>query len=156
MSATLPGFAPAKPPRLVLRAPVAAETELHEAVASALDTLLMRPAQWGTYPAGSVPLPPQFAAKLQRMGLKRGWPDLLLFYRGRCFGIELKREGSGRLSQTRMVRRANGSLRVLDGQEEVFDRLGAAGMTIAVCTSVPEVVAQCRAWGLPVRGAVAA
>jgi hypothetical protein len=132
-----------------LTAPVVAEEELHAAVARALDLLLLPPAMWTTFPAGAVPLPPQFAAKLARLGLHRGWPDLLVLH-GRLFGIELKRVGGG-LSRTRVVRTRSGASRVLDGQVDVFPRLVAAGMLIAVCRSVDEVLAALATWQVPLR-----
>ena len=90
------------------------EDELHASVADALDKLLLPPAQWTTFPAGSVPLPKQYAAKLSRLGLKRGWPDVQVVFGGRIIGIELKRRG-GRLSRTRIVRTRRGGLRELVG-----------------------------------------
>src|SRR5436190_8545260 len=132
-----------------LTAPVTTEQTLHETVADALDKLLMPPAEWTTFPAGSVPLPPQFAAKLSRLGLKRGWPDVLVLH-SRIIGIELKRRG-GRLSRTRFVRTRRGALRELAGQEDVFPRLQAAGMTIGVCSSLTEVLAFLGACGVPLR-----
>lgn len=143
-----------KPYRLT--APIIPETPFHASVAQALDKLLLPPAVWTTFPAGSVPLPPQFAAKLARLGLKRGWPDILVVHAGRIYGIELKRVG-GRLSATRTVRTRSGAQRVLDGQADAFPRLEAAGMQIAVCTSLDEVLAHLRIWGVPmVRVRVAA
>jgi hypothetical protein len=145
----LPVLAPVRRP-FRLTAPVVAETNLHEAVALALDQLLLLPAQWTTFPAGSVPLPPQFAAKLQRLGLKRGWPDVLVVHH-HLYGIELKRRG-GHLSKTRLVRTKRGSLRLLDGQTEVFPRLLAAGFGgIAVCETVEAVLEALAAWGVPLR-----
>ena len=132
-----------------LTAPIIPEQDLHESVADALDKLLMPPAMWTCFPAGSVPLPPQFAAKLARMGLKRGWPDVLVLHR-RLIGIELKVRG-GRLSRTRVVRTRRGGLREIVGQEEVFPRLEAAGMTIGVCSSLPAVLAFLAACGVPLR-----
>ena len=137
------------PARFRLRAPVIPEQDLHESVAEALDKLLLPPAMWTCFPAGSVPLPPQFAAKLARMGLKRGWPDVLVLHR-RLIGIELKRRG-GRLSRTRLVRGRSGILREVLGQETVFPRLEHAGMTIGVCHSVDEVLAFLAACGVPLR-----
>lgn len=139
-----------KAPRYRLTAPVVPEDDLHEAVAKALNLLLLPPAMWTCFPAGNVPLPPQFAAKLARFGLARGWPDILILHH-QLFGIELKRRGA-KLSRTRMVRTRRGSLRLLDGQEDVFPRLVGAGMTIAVCTTVPEVLASLAAWDIPLRG----
>jgi hypothetical protein len=143
------GVAIRTPARFRLVAPVVPEQDLHESVADALDKLLMPPAQWTCFPAGSVPLPPQFAAKLARMGLKRGWPDVLVLHR-RLIGIELKRRG-GRLSRTRIVRTRRGGLRELVGQEDVFPLLEAAGMTIGVCDSLTAVLAFLAAAGVPLR-----
>ena len=86
----------------------APEDELHASVADALDKLLLPPARWTTFPAGSVPLPPRYAAKLSRLGLKRGWPDIQVVHGGRIVGIELKRRG-GKLSRTRIVRDPSGA-----------------------------------------------
>lgn len=138
-------------PAFRLTEPVEAEQDLHEAVAKALDLLLLAPACWTTFPAGSVPLPPQFAAKLSRLGLKRGWPDVLVLH-GYLFGIELKR-ADGVLSRTRLVRTRSGALRQLEGQVDVFPRLVAAGMQIAVCRSIPDVLAALTGWGVPTRRA---
>ena len=126
------------------------EDDLHASVANSLDWHVLPPAEWTTFPAGSVPLPKQFAAKLARLGLKRGWPDILVLHDRRLYGIELKRLG-GRLSRTRIVRTKRGGLRELAGQVDVFPRLEGAGMTIAVCHTVPEVLAMLRAWGVPMR-----
>ena len=139
------------PRRLRLTAPVPAEGEIQAAVASALDVLLLPPAVWTSFPAGHVPLPPVYAAKLARLGLKRGIPDLLIWHDGRSFGIELKRPGA-RLSRTRKVRTRRGGWRIVDGQADVFPRLQAAGMQIATCDSVPAVLTALAGWGVPVRG----
>jgi hypothetical protein len=133
---------------------VVPEDDLHADVADTLDWHVLAPAEWTTFPAGSVPLPPQFAAKLARLGLKRGWPDILVLH-GRIYGIELKRHGAG-LSKTRLVRTRRGALRELLGQEDVFPRLERAGMPIAVCRSAAEVLAALRAWNVPLRASVAA
>jgi hypothetical protein len=119
-----------------------------------LDLMLRPPAVWTTFPAGNVQLPKHAAAKLTRLGLKRGFPDILVVCGG-VFGIELKRKG-GVLSKTRIVRTRRGAMRVLDGQADVFPRLEAAGMPIAVCHDKDEVLAALAAWRLPVRGRVAA
>jgi len=133
---------------------IAREDDFHESTANMLDWRLLPPAEWTTFPAGNVPLPPRFAAKLSRLGLKRGWPDILILH-DRLYGIELKRRGSG-LSKTRLVRTRRGALRELVGQEDVFPRLEQAGMQIAVCRTPEEVLAALRGWGVPLRGPVAA
>jgi len=141
-----------KRPRLKLVAPVVPEDELHCAVAELLDFALLPPAMWCCYPAGNVPLPPEYAVKLSRMGLKPGWPDFLVLHRY-PYGIELKREG-GVLSRDRMVRTRRGGLRMVAGQSSVFPKLVAAGCCIAVCRSVDEVLGALRDWSIPLRVSV--
>lgn len=133
-----------------LTAPIAPEDDLHEQVADALDRLLRPPATWACYPSGHIKLTGQQAAKLSRMGLKRSWPDLLILY-GSLHGIELKRQG-GKLSKTRTVRTRRGSLRIVEGQADVFPKLESAGMKLATCESLDAVLAQLEAWGIPLRG----
>jgi hypothetical protein len=123
---------------------------LHVAVAAALDVLLLPPATWTCFPAGHVALSPQAAGKLRRVGLKAGWPDLLILHGGVLHGIELKRRG-GKLSKTRLVRTQRGGLRILEGQVDVFPRLTAAGMKLATCDSVGAVLAALGAWNVPLR-----
>lgn len=137
-------------PRFRLTAPVIAETNLQCAVVDALDKLLLPPAQYTCFPAGSVPLPPEYAAKLARMGLHRGWPDLLVVHGGGVFGIELKTR-DGILSRTRIVRTKRGGQRELIGQREQFELLTQAGMKIAICRSLDDVLAALAAWGVPLR-----
>lgn len=134
-----------------LRAPVVPEQDLHEAVAKAMTFLVLPPAEWTCFPAGSVPLPARYTAKLYRMGLKRAWPDIQLIYNGRFHGIELKRDGAS-LSRTRIVRTPSGGVRELIGQVEMHPRLERAGALVAVCRSVDEVVDQLAAWEIPMRG----
>jgi hypothetical protein len=143
------GVAIRTPARFKLRAPVIPEQDLHESVADALDKLLMPPAMWTTFPAGSVPLPPRYAAKLSRLGLKPGWPDIFVLHQ-RLYGVELKRHG-GQLSRTRIVRTRRGGLRERAGQRETFPLLEAAGLTIGVCDSLPAVLAFLAACGVPLR-----
>ena len=123
--------------RFRLVAPEPSELELHTSCARALDALLLPPARWCTYPAGHIQLPPQAAAKLFRVGLKRSYPDILIFY-GQTYGIELKRS-DGRLSRTRIIRTRSGAPRMVVGQEEMFPKLletGAFGGIAVVLISV--------------------
>jgi hypothetical protein len=138
-----------------LSAPVVREQELHETVAELFSKLIARPAEWAFYPAGAIPLTGDQAAKLARMGLKRGWPDFLILHEA-LYGLELKRLG-GKMSRTHIVRTRRGSPRILDGQEDVFPRLIAAGMRdIAICHSADEALAALQRWGVPLRGRIAA
>ena len=115
-----------------------------------LRLMVLPPAQWSTFAAGHTWLPGPIAAKLYRLGLAAGWPDLLCVHDGHVFGIELKRKG-GRLSKDRTVRTRHGRLRLVEGQQTIHPRLEAAGMKIAVCHSVDEVLDALRAWGVPLR-----
>jgi hypothetical protein len=124
------------------------------AVAHALDRLLLPPAEWTTFPAGHIPLPARWAAKLARLGLKRNWPDILVLH-GPLHGIELKRPGED-LSHARWVRTRSGARRCVEGQREVFPRLEGAGMRLAVCHSVADVLDTLAGWGVPLRGRIAA
>lgn len=141
----------AAPPRLRLTAPVPRENELHALVAKALKFLVKPPAVFVPYPAGWLQLSAAQAARTARMGMPRGMPDFIGWYNGASFGVELKRERYGRLSKGHWDITARGGVVWRDGQEEMFARLGGAGMTIAVCHSLDEVRAALRGWGVPLR-----
>jgi hypothetical protein len=140
-------------PRYKLQPWTPPETETHEAVATMLAKLVLTPpVAWNCFPAGHIELDGKQGAKLQRMGLKPGWPDFQLFYRGQPFGIELKRPGQG-LSRGGFVRtRVHGQMRWRAGQVEVFAELEAAGWRLAICHDVVGVRDQLVAWGIPLRG----
>lgn len=133
-----------------LTAPTVPEQDFHEAVAYLLWRLVLPPAQWTCFPAGSVPLPAQYAEKLARMGLQRGWPDFLIVYAERIYGLELKREGA-QLSRDRLVRNRRGTLLLKEGQQTTFPRLEAAGMRLAVCWSLDGVLHALTGWEIPTR-----
>jgi hypothetical protein len=141
-------------PPFKLTIPEQPEAVLQESCARALDMLLAPPAFWFSAAIGACQLTAQQAAALSRAGVKRGLPDLLVLYE-RLFGIELKL-AKGVLSKTKIVQTRRGSPRVLIGQVERFAELEAAGMRIAICRSVDEVLAQLEAWGVPLRGRVVA
>jgi hypothetical protein len=125
------------------------EADIHEACARALDLLLLPPAMWFCYPAGAAELSPQQMAAYSRKGLKRGLPDIFVLHQ-RMYGIELKRPGA-RLSKTRVGRSQRGAPRIYAGQEDVFPKLEAAGMQIAIVHSVDEMLAQLARWQIPMR-----
>jgi hypothetical protein len=139
---------PRRPFRLTALEPL--EQDIHEACAQALDALLLPPAIWFAMPVGHVKLSAAETARLSRIGLKRGLPDLFFLFEGLVFALELKRKG-GRLSKTRIGRTRRGAPRVYEGQEDVFPKLRAAGAAVAVAHSVDEMLAQIRRWGIPLR-----
>lgn len=140
-----------KPRPFRLRAPVVPEVDTHAAIADALDILLLPPAMWTTLPIGHVKLTGQQAARLARVGVKRGWFDILIISDGRLYGLEIKRTG-GVLSRDRLVPTRKGGQRMVEGQASVFPRLIAAGCKIACVASVEEAVRALGEWGVPLRG----
>ena len=144
--------APARATKFRLTSPEPSEDDLQETVADALRVLLLPPTMWTAFPAGHVKLAPAQAARLYRMGLCRGWPDILIIHDGCVFGIELKTR-TGVLSKTRIVRTRSGGARVVVGQRDMHTRLLASGMRLAVCRSLDGVLSQINAWGIPTREA---
>jgi len=122
-----------KPLRLRLTEPT--EAQLHATVAQYLDWALMPPAVYTTFPAGWGVLTRSTAGRLKGAGLKQGIPDILVWYNGFTLGIELKSH-VGRLTPT---------------QEEMHAKLRAAGVVIAVCTSLMEVIDFLRIRSIPLR-----
>ena len=139
-------------PPFRLTAPEPLERDIHKACAKALDTLLLPPAQWAAYPAGAAQLSRQQAARHSEIGLKRGYPDLMIFYQ-KVWGVEIKRTHNSYLSKTRVVRTRSGAPRLLIGQEEMFRLLVETGAWggIAVVRSVDELIRQLIQWQIPIR-----
>ncbi|HSR77582.1 MAG TPA: hypothetical protein VLN57_13435 [Xanthobacteraceae bacterium] len=139
------------PGKFRLTAPEPLEADIHESCARVLDRLLLPPAFWFAMPIGHIQLMPAQMARLARIGLKRGLPDIFVLYGG-LYAIEIKARG-GQLSKTRVGRTRRGSPRVYEGQEDVFPRLLETGAVeaIAICTSVDEVLAQLARWQIPLR-----
>jgi hypothetical protein len=72
--------------------------------------------------------------RLQRMGLKPGFPDFVFFGPARAvFLLELKRERKGRVS---------------DAQDDVFGALLASGFDLVVAVTVDEATAALKARGI--------
>lgn len=100
------------------------EAQLHASVADLLDWGLYEPTVYTTFPAGWGELCKATAGRLKGSGLKRGFPDLLLFHDGRCVGIELKTKN----------RKPSAA------QQFMFARLRLCGMKIYVCQNADEVI----------------
>ena len=75
----------------------ASENQIHEAVVGHLRMRCRRGVHWH-HPATGELRDAATAAKLQRMGVRAGLPDLLLLIEGRLHGLELKRERAERVS----------------------------------------------------------
>lgn len=122
---------------------------MHVACRDLLNLCLAPPAVWAPYPAGVTALTPQQFAQYSRIGIARGWPDLLIGF-GKFYGIELKTR-RGRLSKTRVGRTLRGGPRELIGQEDMFPKLLASGAfaAIEIARSVDEVCALLDKWEIP-------
>ena len=99
-----------------------AEDRLQIAVAEYLDLALPSDALW-FHPANGGSRNVREAAKLKRMGVKPGVPDICIVWRGRAIFIELK-TATGRMSNV---------------QTEMARALILAGAVFTVCRSVDEV-----------------
>lgn len=117
------------------------ERELHAAVAQFLRLALRPPSTWTTFPAGGGGL--ERGRMLARLGLRPGWPDVLVLHpsptaiegcrRAILVGLELKTE-IGRQSKVQL------------GVEADF---GAAGASYALCRSIDDVCDALARAGVP-------
>jgi len=114
---------------------VPSESELHASVAEFLDWALLPPTVWTTFPAGWGKLGRATAGKLKRAGLKEGMPDILIFFNGRTYGIELK-----------VGRNKQGA-----AQEHMQLLLAGAGVPMFICRSVDDVQHVLKSMDLPIR-----
>ena len=111
------------------------EPELHLSVANLLDWVLLAPAMYTTFPAGWGVLSPSLGQRLKRSGLKPGMPDIIVFYDGRCFGIELKARNNGLSAE----------------QVAMFKRLKEACIRVHVCRTIDDVMHVLRYEEVPLR-----
>jgi hypothetical protein len=111
------------------------ETALQIVAAQFLDYALPEEAIWTAMDAGLTKLTPAQADLQKRKGVKKGWPDLLVMYRGKLHGIELKAP-KGRVSPEQ-------------------HRIGAAlidqGGHWCVAKSIADIEENLHEWGIPLR-----
>jgi hypothetical protein len=123
---------PRRPPMV----PVPSEHSLQVAVAAFLEAALLGVCPWTSVDAGAGRMGKAAAGRRKARGVKPGWPDVQVLWRGRFHGIELKRERYGALSADQMLVRA--------AIERDGGRWGLAH-------SVEEVCALLVGWDVPVR-----
>lgn len=104
--------------------PIATENQDHVALAKHLDARLKKGVTWWHTPNGEK-RDKATAAKLKRMGVRRGVPDFF-FAADRLYALELKRLKGGKLS---------------DEQEDMIDALHKAGVIVIVANGLDEALA---------------
>lgn len=109
----------------------ASENQIHEAVVDLIRARARRGVHWH-HPATGELRDPITAAKLKRMGVRAGLPDLMLLIEGRLHGLELKRDHGGRVSEV---------------QRAMHNELREAGAVIAAARGVDEAIGFLEAWG---------
>lgn len=124
-------FRPPGPVRSGLTRARASEETIHRAVVDALARAAMPGIAWTHMPAGEARAK-GVAGKLNGMGVKAGWPDLLIVKGGRLHGLELKTETG----------------RVNPAQVAAHEALRAAGAEIAIAYGLDAALEQLACWGV--------
>lgn len=126
-----------KPFKLV--APDPDEDQCQASIVSLFDRILPEDqVAWSHFPAGGYYLSPAARARLYRLGLKQGWPDLLICYEPcRSLWLEVK-------TRTGQLRPAQRSMHI---------RLRAMGHKVVVVRSIEDVIAALMEYGVPFRRA---
>jgi len=115
-----------------VRAPRATEFALHVAVADVIRRWIMPGWRFTHLPLGEL-RDKVTAARLKRMGVTPGWPDMMFFNRGGkvCF-LELKRKGNT----------------LTEAQAELADFLRGAGHGYEVTDDFRKAVETLKGWGV--------
>ena len=121
------------------------ERSVQNAIAHFLTLALPPEIPWTHIGHGGFTLPVHVAARLKRAGLKRGWPDYIIVWRGAIF-LEVKRPRD-------LISPAGRPTR---DQASLHELLRAQGSIVAVVESVAEVRDVLDVAGVPCRARVAA
>ncbi len=106
------------------------------AAATFLGAVLPRDAYWTSVDAGQGAMSIRAAQMRKARGVKAGFPDVSLIWRGGYYGIELK-AGAGKVSDIQQITHA---------------QIREAGGQVSVCRSIEDVERALRHWGIPLRG----
>jgi hypothetical protein len=106
------------------------ERILQQTLVEILNEEIKGDVEWTCFPAGGGGA--VRGTFLKKMGLKRGWPDLIFLRNGQFYGLELKAE-KGKLSEA---------------QVGTQSRLGLCGGLIATAWSIEESIHIIDGWGL--------
>lgn len=124
-------MAPRAPPPNARSALRASEEAIHRAVVELLQRACLPGVDWTHMPSGEA-RGPGVGGKLKGMGVKPGWPDLILVKGGVLHGLELKTEDG----------------RVSPAQRAAHEALAAAGAHVTVAHGLDAAVAALKAWGM--------
>ena len=114
------------------------ESEIQIQIVELLKTVLKGDVLWTFFPAGEAGggrSGKVRGARLKRMGLQPGWPDLQFLHKGRYFGMEVKTK-TGRLSTA---------------QRRMHSLLEEQGVSVAVVRSINDVLERANEWKLLAR-----
>lgn len=125
--------------RFKLTAPEPSEDELQASIADLLNAILIPgQAEWVHVPAGGYALSPAASARLYRLGLRAGWPDLLVCYAPcRSLWLEVKAVG-GVTSKVQKLK---------------HEGLRRVGHPVVIVRSIGDVLAALEAHEVPFRRA---
>lgn len=112
------------------------EHRLQQACAAFLSAVLPRDCYWTSVDAGQGAMNIRAAQMRKARGVKAGFCDMLVVWRGGFYGLELKA--------------TNG--RVSDIQQTTHAQIREAGGQVSVCRSIEDVERALRHWGIPLRG----
>ena len=117
------------------------EEDLHRSVADYLDLALPSDAIWWHTPNQRGTRKAWENKLLKALGVRAGFPDIAILWRGHLYCIELK-SSTGRASKE---------------QQELMDRLRQSGASVTICRTLDAVeIALGFQWGFPLRAKVAA
>jgi hypothetical protein len=132
-------------PRFQLTPYEPGEDALHQAVADLLAWAVPDDqVVWTHFPAGGYFLSPAAKARLYRLGLKAGIPDLIFWWG--CSGPY-----SPPVLRTLMIELKTSKGRLNKHQEAMHPKLQGIGIPVEVCRSVADVLTVLRRYGVPLR-----
>lgn len=111
------------------------ELDIHAGIANLFRAALPHDAVWHHSPNEldmSGKLAARAVAKAKWMGMRPGWPDFEIMWRGSAYFIEVKTPKG----------------RVTDQQRAAMEALRAAGCLVEVVRSVDDAVALLKGWGM--------
>ena len=112
------------------------EHRLQMATATFLAAVLPRDSYWTSVDAGQGRMDVRAGQMRKARGVRAGFCDVLLIWRGGFYGIELK-ASKGKVSDIQHITHA---------------QIREAGGQVSVCHSIEEVETALRAWDIPLRG----